>query len=115
LNKWLKAMDSQPTNQIKLKLFNSLEGKISELILQPHQTVNLYLCGPTVYGPVHIGNLRPVILFDILHRTLLSLKIKVNYVHNITDIDDKIIAQSQKEGSRPTIQLNKENKHDFVL
>lgn len=85
-------------NPVKLKLFNSLEKKVSELTLYPHQTVNLYLCGPTVYGPIHIGNLRPVILFDVLHRLLLSLKIKVNYVQNITDIDDKIIAQSQKEG-----------------
>lgn len=83
---------------VKLKLFNSLEGKVSELILQPTQIVNIYLCGPTVYGPVHIGNLRPVILFDLLHRLLLSLKIKVNYIQNITDIDDKIIAQAQKEG-----------------
>src|SRR5947209_2252789 len=90
--------DSQPIKQIKLRLFNSLEGKISELILQSSQTINIYLCGPTVYGPVHIGNLRPVILFDLLHRLLLSLKIKVNYVQNITDIDDKIITQAHKEG-----------------
>src|SRR3954466_14287421 len=91
--------NNQPINQFKLRLFNSLERKVSELTLQPSQTINIYLCGPTVYGPVHIGNLRPVILFDLLHRLLLSLKIKVNYVHNITDIDDKIIAQAQKEGT----------------
>src|SRR5437764_2836075 len=90
--------NNQTINQFKLRLFNSLKGKISELTLHPHQTVNIYLCGPTVYGPIHIGNLRPVIIFDLLHRLLLSLKIKVNYIQNITDIDDKIIAQAHKEG-----------------
>ncbi|MCE8163079.1 MAG: cysteine--tRNA ligase [Candidatus Moeniiplasma glomeromycotorum] len=83
---------------IKLKLFNSLKKKVSELIIYPGQKINLYLCGPTVYGPVHLGNLRPVIIFDLLHRLLLSLKIKVNYVQNITDIDDKIIVKAQQTG-----------------
>lgn len=81
---------------MKLRLFNSLEGKITELELQPGQTINIYLCGPTVYDHVHLGNLRSVILFDLLHRLFLSLEIKVNYVQNITDIDDKIVAKAQQ-------------------
>lgn len=80
-----------------LKLFNSLTNKIDELELIPSQTVKLYLCGPTVYEHVHIGNLRSVIIFDVLQRFLLSLGYKTEYVHNLTDIDDKIIAKAQQE------------------
>jgi cysteinyl-tRNA synthetase len=82
---------------MKLSLFNSLKNQITELELQPNQTIKIYLCGPTVYDHIHIGNLRSVIIFDVLHRLLLCLKVKVNYVQNITDIDDKIIAKAQKE------------------
>jgi len=82
---------------MELQLFNSLKKKITQLNLQPGQTINIYLCGPTVYDHIHIGNLRPVIVFDILHRLLLNLGIKVNYIQNITDIDDKIITKAQKE------------------
>src|SRR4051794_18124384 len=83
-------------NQI-FKLFNSLTNKVDELELACSQTVKLYLCGPTVYEHVHIGNLRSVIIFDVLQRFLISLGYKVNYVHNLTDIDDKIIAKAQQE------------------
>src|SRR5919206_2235052 len=79
------------------KLFNSLTNKIDELELVTSKTVKIYLCGPTVYEHIHIGNLRPVIIFDVLHRLLLHLGVKVNYVQNITDIDDKIITKAQKE------------------
>ena len=82
---------------MKLQLFNSLENRITEIDLRQGQTINIYLCGPTVYDHVHIGNLRSVIVFDVLHRLLLKLGVKVNYVQNITDIDDKIIAKAQKE------------------
>ncbi|CFW92850.1 Cysteine--tRNA ligase [endosymbiont DhMRE of Dentiscutata heterogama] len=84
-------------NFFVLKLFNSRKKKSTELILQSGQTLNIYLCGPTVYDHIHIGNLRPVIIFDILHRLLLHLNIRVNYIQNITDIDDKIIIKAQKE------------------
>ena len=82
---------------MEIHLFNSLKKKITKLNLQPGQTITIYLCGPTVYDHIHIGNLRPVIIFDILHRLLLHLNIKVNYVQNITDIDDKIIVRANKE------------------
>ncbi|CAI2161887.1 5543_t:CDS:2 [Funneliformis geosporum] len=82
---------------MKLSLFNSLKNQITELELQPNQTIKIYLCGPTVYDHIHIGNLRSVIIFDVLHRLLLCLKVKVNYIQNITDIDDKIITKAQKE------------------
>ncbi len=82
---------------MELQLFNSLHKRITSLELKPVQTINIYLCGPTVYDHVHIGNLRSVIIFDVLHRLLLHLNIKVNYIQNITDIDDKIVAKARKE------------------
>src|SRR5690349_5452809 len=84
-------------NSMKLRLFNSLGKKITETNLDSQQPINIYLCGPTVYDHIHLGNLRPIIIFDVLYRLLLYLKIKVNYVQNITDIDDKIIAKAEKE------------------
>src|SRR5437588_12486578 len=84
---------------MELHLFNSLEKKITKLNLQSDQSINIYLCGPTVYNHIHLGNLRPVIIFDVLHRLLLDLNLNVNYVQNITDIDDKIIIKAQQEKS----------------
>lgn len=80
-----------------LNLYNTLTKKtevFSPLI--PGQ-VSLYVCGPTVYDRAHIGNARPVVVFDVLYR-LLSLDHKVTYVKNITDIDDKIIAAAKENG-----------------
>lgn len=82
---------------MEFQLFNSLKKRVVKLNLQTDQTINIYLCGPTVYDHIHVGNLRSVIIFDLLHRLLLHLNIKVNYIQNITDIDDKIIAKAQKE------------------
>lgn len=58
---------------------------------------SIYLCGPTVYASPHIGNMRPIISFDIFIRALRFLGIEVNLIHNITDIDDKIIAKALSE------------------
>lgn len=87
-----------------LKIFNSLTNQVDNLELTSEKTINIYLCGPTVYDHIHIGNLRAVIIFDVLHRLLLSLGLKVNYVHNLTDIDDKIIQKAKKE-SKNEIQI----------
>lgn len=78
-----------------IKIFDSMSK--TKKTLTTNKVVNLYLCGPTVYNYVHIGNIRPVIIIDILHRLLIHQKYQINYVHNITDIDDKIIDQAQKE------------------
>ena len=59
---------------------------------------NIYLCGPTVYNTPHIGNMRPIVTFDIFIRSLNALGIKTNLIHNLTDIDDKIIARAKTEG-----------------
>lgn len=62
----------------------------------PKSSVNLYLCGPTVYGDVHIGNMRASLFFDLLIKLFSLYNIKFTYYQNITDIDDKIIDQAQK-------------------
>ncbi|MDC4163189.1 cysteine--tRNA ligase [Mycoplasma bradburyae] len=60
------------------------------------EEINIYVCGPTVYDHIHMGNLRPIVTFDVLRRLLEHSNKKVNFVHNITDIDDKIVAQATK-------------------
>lgn len=60
--------------------------------------VGMYVCGPTVYDTAHIGNARPVVVFDLLYRVLRSLYPSVTYVRNITDVDDKIIDRSRESG-----------------
>ena len=82
---------------MKLYLFNSLTNQNDCLSLDSQQTINIYLCGPTVYDHIHVGNLRTVIVFDVLHRFLLHCGHKIRYIHNLTDIDDKIIQKAQKE------------------
>ena len=57
----------------------------------------MYVCGPTVYGDIHIGNCRPVIVFDVLYRLLTYIGYKVTYMSNITDVDDKIINRAIEE------------------
>lgn len=81
-----------------LKLFNTLTRKkeIFKPIKKGH--VGLYTCGPTVYGFAHIGNLRAMIVYDILKRYLKYKGFKVKHVMNITDVDDKTIKNSKKEG-----------------
>ena len=81
-----------------MKVFNSLTNKKEELTPLKDGQVSIYVCGPTVYNYVHIGNTRPMITFDLLRRTLEYLGEKVIYVSNYTDVDDKIIRQAKKEG-----------------
>lgn len=79
--------------------------------LTPGQ-VGLYVCGPTVYDLAHVGNARPVVVFDVLYRLLRTLFSTVTYVRNITDVDDKIIAASAATG-RPIDQITSETTHAF--
>jgi len=80
-----------------LKLFDSKNNKIKNLILDPKKTINIYECGPTVYDHIHLGNLRPILIVDIIINYLKFKNIKFNYLLNITDIDDKIILKAQNE------------------
>ena len=71
-------------------LHNTLTGKKERFTPQSHDEVSLYVCGPTVYGLVHIGNGRPAVVFDVLVRLLQTKYSTVRYARNITDVDDKI-------------------------
>ena len=81
-----------------LNFFNTLSNKKEKFVPINNSKVGMYVCGPTVYDFPHIGNARPLVVFDVLFRLLQSLygKNKVTYVRNITDIDDKIIESSKK-------------------
>jgi len=83
---------------MKQYLYNSLTGKKEEFSPIDESNIRMYVCGPTVYNYVHIGNARPAVVFDTLVRVLRANYKKVTYVSNITDIDDKIIdaATAQK-------------------
>ncbi len=80
-----------------LVIYNSLTNKLEEFKPQNGNKVNMYVCGPTVYNYIHIGNARPVIFYDMLKRYLTFLGYDVCYASNITDVDDKIINQAIKE------------------
>ena len=80
-----------------LVIYNSLTNKLEEFKPINGNKVNMYVCGPTVYGYIHIGNARPVIFYDMLRRYLTFLGYDVTYASNITDIDDKIINKAIEE------------------
>ncbi len=80
----------------KVTLFNSLGNKIEEFNPLVPGKVSMYVCGPTVYNSPHIGNMRPVIVFDTWRRLFLSLGYQVTYVSNYTDVDDKIINRAKE-------------------
>ena len=82
-----------------LNLFNTLSNKKEKFIPINENKIGMYVCGPTVYDVPHIGNARPLVVFDVLLRLLKQIYgvNSVNYVRNITDIDDKIIESSKKK------------------
>jgi cysteinyl-tRNA synthetase len=77
-------------------LTNNLNNKKEKFIPIKSDHVGMYVCGPTVYDDPHIGNARPIVLFDVLYKILKKKYPKVTYVRNITDIDDKIIKSSKE-------------------
>lgn len=81
-----------------IKLYNSLTNKIEEFKPIKENEVSMYVCGPTVYSNIHIGNSRPVVFFDTVARFFEYMGYKVTYVSNFTDIDDKIIKRAKEEG-----------------
>lgn len=80
-----------------MKLFNSLTNKLEEFKPIKEGEVSMYVCGPTVYNNPHIGNARPIIVFDTLKKTLEASGYQVHYVSNFTDVDDKIIKKALEE------------------
>ena len=86
------------TNSVELVLYNTLSRDKSAFQPMDVNRVTMYVCGPTVYNRVHIGNARPVVVFDTLYRVLKSVYPNVVYARNITDIDDKIMATAAELG-----------------
>ena len=85
-------------------LTNNLNNKKEKFVTKDKKKVGMYVCGPTVYDDPHIGNARPLVVFDILFKILKKEFSSVTYVRNITDIDDKIIKSSQEQNIS-TIEL----------
>ena len=81
-----------------MKLFNTLSKAKEEFVPVDKKEVRLYTCGPTVYNFAHIGNFRTYIFEDLLRRWLKHQGFKVKQVMNLTDVEDKIIRDAQKEG-----------------
>lgn len=79
-----------------LHIYNTLTRMKEQFVSQEPEKVKMYVCGPTVYGYIHIGNARPMIFFDIVRSYLENQKYEVNYVVNFTDVDDKLIRKGEE-------------------
>ncbi len=82
---------------MNVRIYNSLTNKVEDFIPLEEGKVSMYVCGPTVYNFPHIGNMRPVVVFDTLRRFFTYIGYEVTYVSNFTDVDDKIIKEAKKE------------------
>ncbi len=81
-----------------MKIYNTMSRQKEEFVPLEEGKVSMYVCGPTVYNLIHIGNARPMIVFDTFRRYLEYKGYEVNYVSNFTDVDDKIIKKANEEG-----------------
>jgi len=86
----------------KLRIYNNKSGKIEDFESIKPGKVDMYVCGPTVYNYAHIGNARPIVVFDTLRRVLEADGYQVEYISNVTDVDDKIIQKARSEGVAET-------------
>ena len=109
INEWIYSIKVEPRDQAslrdaffirreKMKLFNSYTNKMEEFVPIEEGKVSMYVCGPTVYNRPHIGNGRPIIVYDTLKKTFEALGYDVTYVSNFTYVDDKIIKKAKEEG-----------------
>ncbi|ATW27095.1 cysteine--tRNA ligase [Candidatus Formimonas warabiya] len=90
-----------------VKVFNTLTKKKEELVTRDPGKVSMYVCGPTTYNYIHLGNARPLVAFDTVRRYLKYRGYDVTYVQNFTDVDDKIINRSREEGESPAALAQK--------
>ena len=81
-----------------MKIYNTLSKRKEEFVPLEEGKVKMYVCGPTVYNLIHIGNARPMIVFDTVRRYMEHKGYEVNFVSNFTDVDDKIIKKALEEG-----------------
>ena len=80
-----------------MKIYNTMSKRKEEFVPLEEGKVKMYVCGPTVYNYIHIGNARPMIVFDTVRRYFEYKNYDVNYVSNFTDVDDKIIKKANEE------------------
>ena len=95
-----------------MKIYNTLSGRKEEFVPIEKEKIRMYVCGPTVYNYIHIGNARPLVVFDTVRRYFEYKGYQVNYVSNVKDVDDKIIARANEEGIDPT-QLSERYIKEF--
>ncbi|MBR5420713.1 MAG: cysteine--tRNA ligase, partial [Lachnospiraceae bacterium] len=86
-----------------MKIYNTLSRKLEEFQPIEPGKISMYVCGPTVYNLIHIGNARPMIVFDTFRRYMAYRGYDVRYVSNFTDVDDKIIKKAQEEGVESSV------------
>ena len=86
-----------------MKVFNSLTGKKEDLDSFEKGKISIYVCGMTVYDDCHIGHARTFLSFDMIVRYLRSRNIEVNYIRNITDVDDKILQRAKETNQEPSV------------
>jgi len=95
------------------RLYSTLSRRVEPLTPGPDGTVRIYVCGPTVYGPIHVGNARPFVVFSVLKRYLTRRGLAVRFVSNVTDINDKIYVAAQREGV-PSAELAERYLLEYV-
>ncbi|OUM95030.1 MAG: cysteine--tRNA ligase [Thermobacillus sp. ZCTH02-B1] len=83
----------------EIRIYNTMTREKEVFVPQTPGKVNMYVCGPTVYDYIHIGNARPAIFFDVVRRYFEAVGYEVNYIVNFTDVDDKLIRKAQELGS----------------
>ena len=96
-----------------MKLYNTITNKIEEFKTIEENKVKMYVCGPTVYNYIHLGNARPIVVFDTLARYFEHKGMEVEFVQNFTDVDDKIINKSIEEGTSASEVSEKYIKYFF--
>ena len=101
-----------------MKLYNTMSKRKEEFVPIEEGKVRMYVCGPTVYNFIHIGNARPMIVFDTVRRYFEYKGYEVNFVSNFTDVDDKIIKKANEEGVPASViseRYIKEAQTDMAL
>ncbi|HYR04524.1 MAG TPA: class I tRNA ligase family protein, partial [Nitrososphaerales archaeon] len=100
-------------NRPNLMLFNTMSQKKEPVKVVPGETLRMFVCGPTVQSFIHVGNARTHVFYDVLARYLNHLGTRVNFLMNITDVDDRITEAARKEGVKPGDIVEKYTKSFF--
>jgi cysteinyl-tRNA synthetase len=97
-----------------MKLYNTLTRQIEEFQPLKQKSVNMFVCGPTVYDYIHIGNARTFVVFDAVAKYLRFREFDVKYLQNITDVDDKIITRAKEQGEDPDDYAKKYEREFYI-